>query len=101
MQSDQHRYFIELQPAAGATVPRNREDEIRREQAAHFITAIYAWLKNNALGDKVSAVAMTAFGQVQITCEADVISRLSDEEELQIAAIRPSALYVEGMGRRF
>lgn len=79
---------------------RRREDEIRREQAANFITTIYAWLKDNALDSKVSAVALTAFGQVQITCEADVISRLSDENEMSIAAIRPGALYVEGMGRR-
>ena len=99
MSGDQRRYFIELQPEDGTPVPRFLEAEKRRAQALSFITAMNAWLKINHLDTKVSAVAVTALGQVQITCEGDVISRIRDEDVLNIAAIRPGAMYVEGMDR--
>jgi hypothetical protein len=101
MQSHHRRYFIELQPDSPDPVLRNREAETRREQAMHFIAAIYDWLKNNELDGKVSNMDITAFGQIRITCEADVISRIRDEEELSIAAIRPGAMYVEGMSKHY
>jgi len=97
--SDHHRYFIELQPDGVDPVPRHREDALRRQQAFQFIASIYDWLKQNALDNKVSDLDVTAFGQVRITCEADVIARIGGEEDLHIASIRPSAMYVEGMGR--
>jgi hypothetical protein len=64
-----------------------------------FITSIYDWLKTHALNDKVSKMDVTAFGQVRITCEADIINRLRDDEIVPIAAIRRAASYVAGMGR--
>jgi len=97
MYYDHHRFFIELQ--AQGSVPRHSEDATRREHALRFITSIYDWLKQHALADKVSAMDVTAFGQIRITCDADVISRIRGEDDLHIAAIRPSAAYVEGMGR--
>ena len=103
MQSHHRRYFIELQPDGQPAVHRNRETEVRREQAVQFISTIYNWLRNHDLYDKVSGMDVTAFGQVRITCEADVINRIRAEDELSIAAIRPGAAYVEGMsqiGRR-
>lgn len=101
MKRDHHRYFIELQPETAPPVPRNREAETRREQALLFIAAIYNWLKNHDLGDKVSDMDVTAFGQVRITCDAEVINRMRNEDALSIAAIRPGAMYVEGMSRHY
>jgi len=97
MTYDHHRFFIELQ--AQGHVPRHSEDAARREHALRFITSIYDWLKRHALSDKVSDMDVTAFGQICITCDTDVINRIRDEDDLHIAAIRPSAAYVEGMGR--
>jgi hypothetical protein len=88
MTADQNRYFIELQMGGAAEVPRNQETEIRRAQAAQFIDQIAAWLHDEELNDKVASMAITALGQVQITCERDIISRLRNDENLNIAAIR-------------
>ena len=44
-------------------------------------------------------MAVTALGQVQIICEADIISELQRQDDDHIAAIRPSAMFVETMGR--
>jgi hypothetical protein len=99
MNRNHHRYFIELQPTDSEPVPRSREAETRREQAVLFIAALYNWLKNHDLDGKVSDMDVTAFGQVRITCDAAIITRMRDEDELSIAAIRPGAMYVEGMNR--
>lgn len=104
MNGDHNRYFIELQPDDGFdAVPRYREDETRREQAVLFIASVYNWLKNHDLSAKVSAIDVTVFGQVRITCEDEIIHRIRDEDRLNIASIRPGVMYVEGMsqiGRR-
>ena len=99
MTYEHRRYFIELQPADGAPVPRHRETELRREQAARFIAHIGDWLRREALENKVASMAITALGQVQIICEADIIQHLRHEDETLIAAIRNSAMYVESMHR--
>jgi hypothetical protein len=99
MNRDHRRYFIELQPEGATPVPRNREAETRREQATLFVETVYGWLRSHDLDDKVSEMDVTMFGQVQITCEAEIINRIRDEDALSIAAIRPGALYVEGMNR--
>jgi hypothetical protein len=99
MTSERRRYFIELQPIDGAPVPRNRETELRREQAARFIAGVGAWLRRESLEDKVASMAVTALGQVQITCEADIINHISHRDEERIAAIRHGATFVESMGR--
>ena len=93
------RYFIELQPKDGEPVPRNREAELRREQAADFIAYIGDWLRREALESKVASMAITAFGQVQIICDSDIINHLRHDDETPIAAIRNSAMFVESMGR--
>ena len=98
MTRDQNRYFIELLPE-GEPVPRNLEAEKRREQAAHFVAALHNWLHEKNLNDKVSAMAITALGQVQITCEADIISRIRHQEEPNIAAIRQGSSYIESLGK--
>jgi hypothetical protein len=99
MTNEHHRYFIELQPKDGAPVPRHQEYESRRSQAADYIAHIGDWLRREALENKVLSMAITALGQVQITCDAEIINHLRDEDEAAIVAIRNSAMYVESMHR--
>lgn len=99
MQGEKNRYFIELQPEIGDPVPRHMETETRRLQATHFIAMIHEWLKEKELENKVSNLAITALGQVQITCEADIIGMLRYEEEENIAAIRQASAYINALGR--
>lgn len=99
MTSEHGRYFIELQPKDGTPVPRNRETELRREQAADFIVQISKWLRQQDMEDKVASMAITALGQVQIICEADIINHLQSQDEQHIANVRPAAMFVETMGR--
>lgn len=99
MANDRHRYFIALQPKDGVAMPRNRETEMRREQAAHFISHIGEWLRREALEDKVASMAITAMGQVQIICDTEIINHIRNEDAANIAAIRSGAMFVESMGR--
>jgi hypothetical protein len=99
MGQDKNRYFIELHMDDVSDVPRNREAEIRRVQAAHFIDQIAAWLHEEELKDKVTSMAVTALGQVQITCEQDIITRLRGDETLQIATIRQSGSLADSIQR--
>jgi hypothetical protein len=99
MFGDKHRYFIELQMDGEQDVPRNREAEIRRAQAMRFIDHVSEWLAEEELKDKVASMAVTALGQVLITCEEDVISRLREDERMSIAAIRSSATIAESVQR--
>ncbi|MFY9288648.1 MAG: hypothetical protein WAO98_09130 [Alphaproteobacteria bacterium] len=94
-----NRYFIELMPDEGGDIPRYRENEIRRELATNFLAKIAEWLTQNELKDKVATVAVTALGQVQITCEPDVISQMRSHEALNIAAIRQSGMYIDNASR--
>ncbi len=94
-----NRYFIELQPVEGTPAPRYRETELRRALAAQFLERIGEWLKHHELDDKVATMAITALGQVQITCEADIINQIRGQDDLNIAAIRQSSLFVENTSR--
>jgi hypothetical protein len=99
MTRNTRRYFIELQPDAGPTVPRWRETEIRRRQAERFICSVNTWLKQSALDDKVTTMAVTALGQVQIICESDLIDQLSSHDNIHIAIIRPGIMLSGNLGR--
>ncbi len=88
MTQDKNRYFIELQLETVSEMTRNRETEMRRAQAAHFIDQLATWLTEESLKDKVSSMAITAMGQVQITCEQDIIARLRNDDNMPIATIR-------------
>ena len=96
---DHFRYFIELQPKNGPVPPRWQEAEVRREQATSFIAEIGEWLRREALENKVAAMAVTALGQVQIICEADIISQIRASSDASIVAIRPGASLAENFGR--
>ena len=99
MAANKNRYFIELQMDGESEVPRNREAEIRRAQAAQFIDQIATWLMEEELNDKVASMAVTALGQVQITCEQDIISRMRGDENLNIAVIRRSGAWTDSIQR--
>jgi hypothetical protein len=99
MPSPQYRYFIELQPRDGVTLPRSIEAESRRTAALGFLTTVRDWLKQQDLSEKVSALTVTLFGQIQITCEADVIKRIRHDDIVDIASIRQGTMFSENLGR--
>jgi hypothetical protein len=99
-QNPHYRYFIEIQPRDGAGLPRAFENEARRAAACHFIETVRAWLQEKDLGDKVSTLDVTMFGQVQITCDAAVINFIRNQELADITAIRQGAIYSENLGSR-
>ena len=98
MNKDTCRFFIELQMDE-KTVPRNREAELRRAQAAQFIEQCALWLHEQELNKDVS-MAITALGQVQITCAPDIIDHLNSRETTpHIAAIRRSSTLADSVQR--
>lgn len=99
MCEDKHRYFIELQMDEKSDVPRSREAEVRRAHATQFIGHVAQWLEEEALKDKVVALAVTALGQVLITCEQDIISRIREDEKQSIAVIRPGTSLSDSIQR--
>jgi len=99
MSKDLKRYFIELQPVEGEPVPRYKEAEKRRELAAQFLKNIGLWLHQHEMADKVSTMAITALGQVQMTCVPDVINQIRHYDDLNIANIRQGSMPIEIMPR--
>jgi len=99
MREDKRRYFIELQMEGGKPVPRKQEAQIRRAQAAQFIGQISKWLEEQELNDKVGSIAITALGQVLITCEQDIILRIQEDDTLNIAAVRSGATLADSVQR--
>jgi hypothetical protein len=97
MQSPQFRYFIELQPNNSEPVPRLLEAEVRRAAARGFIEIMRKWLKEKNMGERVSALSVTMFGQIQITCDSAVIKLIRNQDA--VAAIRQGAMYTEAPPR--
>lgn len=97
MSHERFRYFIELQPDVEPDATRARETELRRAIASEFVLFLREWLDDNDLESSVGAVDVTAFGQIHITCTADVIRRIREENLTDIAAIRPTALIGDGL----
>lgn len=99
MKNPHYRYFIELQSPEGEPVPRLREAETRRAVAKGFIASMQKWLEEKNLGEKVSALGVTMFGQIQITCDSAIIKLLREQEDVDIVAIRHGATQMEGFAR--
>jgi len=99
MLEDKYRYFIEPQMSGGGDVPRRDEAEARRAQAQVFVGEISRWLQDQELKDGVASIAVTALGQVLITCEQDIIARIRQNESLNIAAIRSGATLSDSIQR--
>jgi hypothetical protein len=99
MRKPHYRYFIELQPRDGTHASRAFEAEAQRQAASGFIETMREWLREKDLADKVSALGVTMFGQIQITCEATVIKLIRNQDVVDIAAIRQGVAYTENLGR--
>jgi hypothetical protein len=99
MREDKRRYFIELQMEGGKPVPRKQEAQVRRAQAAQFIGQISKWIEEQELNDRVASMAVTALGQVLITCEQDIIIRIQEDDTLNIAAVRSSTTLTDSIQR--
>jgi hypothetical protein len=99
MREDKHRYFIELQIRGQEDIPRRREAQVRRAQAEQFVGQISEWLLKQELEDKVASIAITALGQVLITCEQDIIARIRGDENLNIASIRSGTTLTNSIQR--
>ena len=99
MREDKRRYFIELQMEGGKPVPRKQEAQVRRAQAQQFIGQISKWLQEQELNDRVASLAITALGQVLITCEQDIIIRIQEDDTLNIAAVRSGATLADSVQR--
>ncbi len=94
-----YRYFIEIQPQNNPDIPRAAANETRRAAACRFIETVREWLREKDLVDKVSTLGVTMFGQIQITCDAAIISLIRNQDCNDIAAIRQGAIYTETLGR--
>lgn len=92
MAKEQFHYFIELQSESAAALSRIEENNLRRAKALEAIDRLRDWLHQEGLEDKVSTLSPTMFGQVHITCAADVIKRIRDEESVAIATVRQGNL---------
>lgn len=99
MSNDKHRYFIELQTGLDCGASRAQETEIRRAAAEKFIGNVLRWLEEHDMNDKVAHLAVTALGQVHITCERDIIDKLRDDEGEEIVAIRQGLPLTESIQR--
>lgn len=86
------RYFIELHPGAEEAFSRHQIYARRRAQALATVTHLRSWLLREGLERKVALLSPTAFGQVQITCEPDVMERIRDDETMPISVIRQGSL---------
>jgi hypothetical protein len=95
MYGDHFRYFIELQPPAGTPPVRSEESNQRKRQATDFISLVHEWLNDNLMMDQVSSLAVTALGQVQITCRAEIIDQIRHQDVLGIAEIRSGTHFSE------
>lgn len=92
MSEEKYRYFIELLADLNEPCSRAEANERRHSQALETITQLRDWLHDNGLEEKVGLLSPTTFGQVQITCEAQVMDKIREEEALPIAAIRQGSL---------
>ncbi len=100
LSSEHFRYFIELRPQVNEILSPHDEIELRHEMATGFVTTLKEWLKENELQMKVSWLSITAFGQVQITCEISLINMIQECDVMSIAAIRYGTLLLgEGLNK--
>jgi len=99
MSEDRYRFFIELQIDGEEAFSRQGEAQARRALAERFVSQISSWIQEEELRDKVASIAITALGQVLITCERDIIVRIREDETHSIAAIRSGATLTESLSR--
>lgn len=92
MMKEHFHYFIELQSESAAALSRMEENDLQRRKALETINHLKDWLHKQGLEDRVSTLRTTVFGQVHITCAADVMQRIRDTDTVSIVAVRQGAL---------
>ena len=103
MMGERSRYFITLRQDSFCDLTRREETLACRRQAEVFVSAFNAWLRTSGFDNKAVSLTVTAFGQVLMTCGADVMRSLreKDPQDLtaSIAVIRPAPVPTEGFAR--
>lgn len=100
LSAEHFRYFIELRPQVDEILSPRDEIDLRHRLAEDFVTTLKEWLEDNHLNDKISWISITAFGQVQITCEVSLIHMIQECDIMSIATIRYGTMVLgEGLGK--
>ncbi len=85
---DHYRYFIVLQPQRLPVGPFTLQRQARRAAAFEFVGLLQEWTAERDQQDQVSALEVTMFGQIQITCSPEFIEQIRQQDILAIAEIR-------------
>ena len=90
MNGDHFRFFIVLPTGVPGNGPALLERPVRRAAALNFVGLLKEWIAENKLQEQVSAIDVTMFGQVQITCALEFIEQIRRQDMLAISEIRPA-----------
>ncbi len=90
MNGNHFRYYIVLQPEKTMTGPATLQRQSRRTAAFEFVKLLKEWIAENQQQPQVSALEVTMFGQIQITCAPEFIDQIRQQDMLAIAEIRPA-----------
>ncbi len=90
MNGDHYRYFVVLQPGDRHALSPLLQRQARRTMALEFAAMLKEWIAENGLQAEVSAIDVTLFGQVLITCDPDFIDHIRGQDMLAINEIRPA-----------
>lgn len=90
MNGNHFRYFIVLQPERTQPGPALLQRQSRRTAAFHFVALLKEWVAERQQQALVSALDVTMFGQIQITCAPAFIEEIRKQDVLAIAEIRPA-----------
>jgi len=84
------RYFIVLQPERTLSGAAALQRQTRRAAAFTFVELLKEWIAENNQESQVSAIEVTMFGQIQLTCDPAFIDQIRQQDILAIAEIRPA-----------
>ncbi len=87
---DHFRYYIVLQTRDGDAGPASLHRQTRRVAAFEFVKLLREWVAEQQQAAQVSALDVTMFGQIQITCAPEFIDQIRQQDILAIAEIRPA-----------
>ena len=73
--ADHNHYFIELSEPAGDLLSSGTAASLRAERARAFIANLQQWLADEGLSDQLSALRITALGQIMLTCTPNLIAQ--------------------------
>lgn len=97
--TDHYRYFIVLQPQRLPIGPFALQRQARRAAAFELVALLREWATEKAQQDQISALEVTMFGQIQITCTPEFIEQIRQQDILPIAEIRAAHSLEAGLRR--